>query len=109
MGDFNATLDALDSSNPGRMGSVELLSWASMTRLNELRRNKNPMDRCYSHLLQSHRSSARIDLAFGNPALLPFLQGIEYLAGVYRAIFDVVQTWQLLWAQSLLGGPKKLH
>lgn len=81
MRDFNATLDALDSSNPGRMGSVELLPWASVTGLNELWWYKNPTDRCYSHLSQSHRSSARIDLAFGNSALLPYLQGIKYLAG----------------------------
>lgn len=29
----------------------------------------------------SHHSSARIDLAFGNSALLLFIQGIEYLVG----------------------------
>lgn len=35
MGDFNALLDTLDSSNPGRMRSVDL-SCASVTRFTEL-------------------------------------------------------------------------
>lgn len=37
MGDFNAILDpALDSSNPNRPASLELLSWASTAGLSEL-------------------------------------------------------------------------
>lgn len=35
MGDFNTILDALDSSNPGKQGSADLLSWVSVTGLTE--------------------------------------------------------------------------
>lgn len=81
MGDFTAVLDsALDSSNPNRVGSSELNSWASVTGLTEIWRWQHPIDRCFSHVL-THRSSARIDLAFGNDLLLPFVTEISYLAG----------------------------
>lgn len=82
MGDFNAVLDAvLDSSNPNRLSSSDLISWASVARLLELWHWKHPADRCFSHISTAHRSSARIDMAFGNGVILPFLTDIEYLAG----------------------------
>lgn len=80
MGDFNAILEvALDSSNPNRGGSAGLLSW--VTGFRELWQWKHPMDRCYSHVSQAHGSAARIDLAFGNYLILPFVTDIDYLAG----------------------------
>lgn len=81
MGDFNAILDALDSSNPSRMGSADILSWASMAGLTELRRAKNPLRKAYSHVSITHRSSARIDLAFGNQSVLTYVKDVDYLAG----------------------------
>lgn len=82
MGDFNAVLDAvLDSSNPNKGSSADLNSWASMAGLAETWRWKHPTDRCFAHISTSHRSSARIDLAFGNDRTLQYVSGIDYLAG----------------------------
>lgn len=82
MGDFNSILDAaLDSSNPNRLSSTELLSWASTVGLSELLGWKHPATRCYSHLSRTHCSLARINLAFGNPSLLSLLHNTDYLAG----------------------------
>lgn len=82
MGDFNAVLDVvLDSFNPNRSSSSDLIGWASVAGLSELQRWKHPADRCFSHISTAHRSSARIDLSFGNSLILPFMTDIEYLAG----------------------------
>lgn len=82
MGDFNATLDPkLDSSNTNRPASTDLYSWLSVTGLAELWRWKHPNVKSYSYLSATHRSSARTDLAFGNPPLLMYFYEAEYLAG----------------------------
>lgn len=82
MGDFNAVLDAaLDSSNLNRGGSADLNDWASMAGIVEIWRWKHPAVRCFSHISMTHRSSARIDLAFGNDGILQYVAGVEYLAG----------------------------
>lgn len=47
----------------------------------EIWRWKNPEVVSYSHLSTTHKSSARIDLAFGNALLLNSLYESEYLAG----------------------------
>lgn len=82
LGDFNAILDPiLDSSNTNRPVSMELCTWMSGMGLTELWRWKHPQVKSYSHLSATHRSSARIDLAFGKPSLLKYVHETEYLAG----------------------------
>lgn len=82
LGDFNAVLDAaLDTSNPARRSSVDLNGWKSVADLTELWRWKHPTVTSFSHVSITHRSSARIDLAFGNNLMLPFVKDISYLAG----------------------------
>lgn len=81
MGDFNAILDpTLDFSNLNRPASVELQSWTS-TGLSELWCWKHSDLKSYSHLSTTFRSSARIDLAFGNASMLSCIQETDYLAG----------------------------
>lgn len=82
MGDYNAILDGvLDSSNAARAASVDLCSWAAMAGMTEIWRWKHPGTVSYSHLSATHKSSARIDLAFGNDLLLKHVFASEYLSG----------------------------
>lgn len=82
MGDFNAVLDsALDSSNPNTVGSFDLNNWSAVAGLKELWCWKHPTATSLSHVSTAHRSSARIDLAFGNESLLSFVTDKAYLPG----------------------------
>ena len=81
-GDFNNVLDyGLDASNPNRARNLDLRHWADVAAVEELWRWKHPGERGYSYLSHVSSSSSRIDLAFANPALLPQVTDVDYLAG----------------------------
>lgn len=81
-GDFNNILDYdLDTSNPTRVQNLELGHWADSAILEEVWWWKHPLEKGYSYLSHISTSSSRIDLAFTNPALLPQVTEVSYLAG----------------------------
>lgn len=82
MGDYNAILDPeLDSTNVSRPASVDLSTWAAVAGLTELWRWGHPDATSYSQLSLTHKSLARIDLAFGNASIFKYHYDSEYLAG----------------------------
>lgn len=95
-GDFNNILDfSLDTSNPNRVPNLELPNWADSALLTELWWWKHPALRQYSFLSTVFHSSSRIDLAFANSALLPWVIEAIYLAGGISNHVPLLITLQL--------------
>lgn len=69
----------MDSSNPMRAHSSDLLQWAKALEYTELSRWKHPGVWAYSCFSAAHESGYRIELPFGNTRAMSALADISYL------------------------------